>query len=102
VYHVLSGSGIVTVEGKDYQVAKGSSVFVPGDAEHGVRNESEEEFRWFYVFATDSFGDVVYRFTGEMEAEPAGDDKSKQGKVDSKAGNKSRRWFRKVKMALGF
>lgn len=53
------------VEGKECKVEKGCTVFVTGDAEHGVRNEGLEELRWFYVFAADSFGDVVYRFSAE-------------------------------------
>lgn len=67
VYRVLSGSGTVTIEGTEYAVEKGSTIFVPGNAEHGVRNEVEEELRWVYVFAVDGFGDVVYRFSGEND-----------------------------------
>lgn len=55
----------MTIEGNECKVEKGSTVFVPGNAEHGVRNEGPEELRWFYVFAADSFGDVVYRFSAE-------------------------------------
>jgi quercetin dioxygenase-like cupin family protein len=65
IYHVLAGSGTVTIEGQEYVVEKGSTVFVPGDAEHGVRNEGQEELRWFYVFAAGSFADIVYRFSSE-------------------------------------
>jgi mannose-6-phosphate isomerase-like protein (cupin superfamily) len=62
IYHVISGRGIVSIEGVEHLVGKGSVVFIPGDAEHGVRCEGEEELRWLYVFAADGFGKIEYRF----------------------------------------
>ncbi|EMD97530.1 hypothetical protein COCC4DRAFT_33967 [Bipolaris maydis ATCC 48331] len=62
IYHFTAGKGIVTVDGDEHQVAKGSVVWIPGDAEHGVRNVGAEDLVWLYAFATDGFGDVVYRF----------------------------------------
>jgi mannose-6-phosphate isomerase-like protein (cupin superfamily) len=62
IYHVISGRGIVSIEGVEHLVGKGSVVFIPGDAEHGVRCEGEEELRWLYVFAADGFGEIGYRF----------------------------------------
>ena len=62
IYHVISGTGVVRIDGEEFGVGEGSVVFIPGDAEHGVRCTGREELRWLYVFATDSFGDVVYRF----------------------------------------
>lgn len=47
-------------------------MFVPSNAEHGVVNTATAgtgtgggggDLRWFYVFPTGSFGDVVYRFS---------------------------------------
>ncbi|PSN74303.1 RmlC-like cupin [Corynespora cassiicola Philippines] len=66
LYHVTEGRGIVYIDGKEHEVAKGSVVFIPGDAEHGIRNTGEENLVWLYVFATDGFGDVVYRFSEEQ------------------------------------
>lgn len=63
IYHVTEGQGIVTIDGKDYLVSKGSSVFIPGNAEHGIRNEGDVDLKWFYVFPTASFEDVIYRFS---------------------------------------
>ena len=51
------------MNGKEYHLEKGSTFWVPGDAEHGVVNEGTEEFRWFYAFATGAFGDVTYRWS---------------------------------------
>lgn len=44
------------VDGVAHDVEKGSAVFIPGDAEHGVRNEGAEELKWFYVFPVGNFG----------------------------------------------
>jgi oxalate decarboxylase/phosphoglucose isomerase-like protein (cupin superfamily) len=44
-------------------------VFIPGDAEHCIWNTGQEEdLTWLYVFATDKFQDVVYRFSDEPKA----------------------------------
>jgi oxalate decarboxylase/phosphoglucose isomerase-like protein (cupin superfamily) len=67
IYHILDGEGDLTVDGVTSRVVKGCTVFIPRDAEHGIVNTGKGELRWFYVFPTGSFGDVVYRFGGEGE-----------------------------------
>lgn len=62
IYHVISGRGIVTIDGEEHEVGKGSVVFIPGNAEHGIRNVEEGELSWLYVFGADGFEEVVYRF----------------------------------------
>jgi mannose-6-phosphate isomerase-like protein (cupin superfamily) len=63
IYHVISGTGIVEIDGVEYEVEGGSVVYIPGDARHGIRNTSEDdELRWFYVFPVDGFGEIQYRF----------------------------------------
>jgi quercetin dioxygenase-like cupin family protein len=63
IYHVASGRGVVRVDGAEYGVQRGSVVYIPGDAEHGIWNTGEDELVWLYVFAADGFGEVVYRFS---------------------------------------
>ncbi|KAF2121838.1 RmlC-like cupin domain-containing protein [Lophiotrema nucula] len=65
IYHVIQGRGIVTIDGEEHGVEKGSVVFIPGDSEHGIRNIGEQDLMWLYVFATDKFEDIVYRFSEE-------------------------------------
>ena len=65
VYHLVEGSGVVVLDGVEHPVAASSAVFIPGDAEHGIRNTGEGTLRFVYAFATDSVEDVVYRFTDE-------------------------------------
>lgn len=63
IYYVVEGRGIVTLDGDDHEVTAGSTVYIPGDAEHGIRNTASARLTFFYAFAADSFTDVVYRFS---------------------------------------
>lgn len=63
IYYVLEGKGILIIDKAEHQVGPGSAVFIPGDAEHGIRNSGENVLRFVYVFPTDSFADVEYRFS---------------------------------------
>ncbi|MGY1712212.1 cupin domain-containing protein [Geodermatophilus sp. SYSU D00758] len=63
VYHLVEGGGVVVLDGVEHPVAAGSAVFIPGDAEHGIRNTGDGPLRFVYAFATDSIDDVVYRFS---------------------------------------
>ena len=62
VYYFLSGTGVVHIDGEEYAAKAGTTVFIPGNARHGVRNTGEDALRLFYVFAVDSFSDVKYVF----------------------------------------
>jgi mannose-6-phosphate isomerase-like protein (cupin superfamily) len=65
VYHLVEGSGVVVLDGVEHAVGAGSAVFIPGDAEHGIRNTGESTLRFVYAFATDAIDDVVYRFSAD-------------------------------------
>jgi mannose-6-phosphate isomerase-like protein (cupin superfamily) len=62
IYYIIKGTGLLVVDGVERTVSAGTAVFIPGNAEHGLRNVSDSELSLFYVFPTDSFSDVVYRF----------------------------------------
>lgn len=62
VYHFLAGQGIVHIADREYEVTTGSTLFIPGDVPHGVRNIGSLPLRLFYVFAVDSFSEVQYVF----------------------------------------
>lgn len=62
-YYVLAGYGIVTLGGAEHEVGPGSAVFLPGRAEHGVRNTGAGTLRILYVLAADSFEEVEYEFS---------------------------------------
>ena len=61
-YFMLAGHGVVTIDGASHHIDAGTLVFIPGDAEHGIRNEKDEELQFLYAFAVADFGEVVYRF----------------------------------------
>lgn len=68
IYHVIEGKGIITIDKVEHVVEKGSVIYIPSDAEHGIRNtEIDQELKWLYVFPTDSFEDVKYRFSSPIE-----------------------------------
>ncbi|MUN64304.1 cupin domain-containing protein [Kocuria sediminis] len=62
-YYVLSGRGVVVLEGVEHEVAPGWTVFVPGRAEHGARNTGDEPLRVHYVLDADDFAEVEYEFS---------------------------------------
>jgi quercetin dioxygenase-like cupin family protein len=62
-YYVLTGEGIVSIDGVEHPVRAGSVAFLPGDVEHGALNTGTETMRLLYVFAADSFEEVEYRFS---------------------------------------
>ena len=63
IYYVFAGAGIVSLEGREIPVKAGSAVFIPGMAEHGIRQTGDEILRFFYTFPVDSFDSVEYLFT---------------------------------------
>lgn len=64
-YYILSGRGVLHIEGADYPLAVGVTAFIPGGLLHGARAIGAEPLRILYVFATDAFGDVHYEFPNE-------------------------------------
>jgi mannose-6-phosphate isomerase-like protein (cupin superfamily) len=70
VYYIVAGEGIVFLDGREIAVSAGASVFIPGMAEHGIRQTGSGALRFFYVFAVDSFDSVEYLF-GEPVARPS-------------------------------
>ena len=62
-YYVLSGRGTVVIDGAERTVRAGSAVFLPGGAEHGVRNTGPDPLRLVFVFAADALEEVEYEFS---------------------------------------
>ena len=63
VYYVFAGAGLLSLDGREIPVRAGSAVFIPGMAEHGIRQTGNETLRLFYAFPVDSFDSVEYLFT---------------------------------------
>lgn len=64
-YLVLDGSGELDLDGATHPVRPGSVVFVPSNSWHTVRNTGTDVLRLAYVFAADSFDEVVYEFPAD-------------------------------------
>ncbi|HEX4768111.1 MAG TPA: cupin domain-containing protein [Lichenihabitans sp.] len=62
LYYIIEGTGLLTIDGRESVVAAGSAIFIPGNAAHCLRNNSSTTLRLLYVFPTDSFAEVIYRF----------------------------------------
>ena len=43
IYIVLSGAAVLHMDGVDYDIEKGSVVFIPGGTSHGLTNKSKTE-----------------------------------------------------------
>ncbi|CZR55901.1 uncharacterized protein PAC_05789 [Phialocephala subalpina] len=81
IYYIISGRGVVRIDGTEYKVEGGSSVFIPGDAEHGIFNFEDEELTWLYVFPTGAFGDIKYRFSDEVDGKERTKEKELKAKL---------------------
>ena len=62
IYFVSEGEGLLTVDGAETRIASGTAAFIPGNAEHSVRNDATVTLKIFYVFPTDCFAEVIYSF----------------------------------------
>jgi mannose-6-phosphate isomerase-like protein (cupin superfamily) len=60
LYYFLEGTGVVTLGASERAVQPGSTVYIPGDTPHGIRNTGTVPLKLFYVFPVDSFGEVEY------------------------------------------
>ena len=61
-YFVLSGSGAVTIDGVPHDVIRGSSVYIPGNAEHSFA-AGHDGVSFAYGFARHAFGEIEYSFS---------------------------------------
>lgn len=62
IYFVAEGTGLLTIDSVETTITVGTAAYIPRDAEHSLRNETAGVLKIFYVFPTDCFADVVYRF----------------------------------------
>jgi mannose-6-phosphate isomerase-like protein (cupin superfamily) len=57
----------VTLDGKELHVEAGFSAYIASGVEHGISNTGDVPLKIFYVLAADSFADIDYRFSAELE-----------------------------------
>ena len=63
IFYVLAGTGIVTLAGEETPVRAQSAVFIPGMAEHGIRQTGADLLRFFYGYPVDSWAGIEYLFS---------------------------------------
>jgi quercetin dioxygenase-like cupin family protein len=63
IYYSLDGARHMTIDGDGRAVTAGTGIFIPGNAEHGIRNGGTATLRFLYAFAVDRFEDVEYAFS---------------------------------------
>ena len=62
IYFVLSGAGVVEIDGVRTPVTAQTAVFIPSMAAHRLINNGPAPLRLLYGFPIDSFSDVNYVF----------------------------------------
>jgi quercetin dioxygenase-like cupin family protein len=60
LYYFLEGEGVVRLGEQERAVRPGTTVSIPANAPHGIRNTGASTLKLFYVFPVDSFADVQY------------------------------------------
>ena len=62
-----SGTGLVVIDGNNYQVSDGSAIIVPAGAEHNVVNTSDtEDLKLYTIYSPSHHKDGIVRATKEQ------------------------------------
>ena len=62
-----SGTGLVVIDGNNYQVSDGSAIIVPAGAEHNVVNTSQtEDLKLYTIYSPPHHKDGIVRATKEQ------------------------------------
>lgn len=51
IYYVVSGTGRLVMDGEEFRVSKGNTVFIPAGVNHQSFNDGEEDLCYFYAFS---------------------------------------------------
>ncbi len=60
LYYFLQGTGVVRLGDREQRVAPGTTISIPGNVPHAIRNDGTGLLKLFYVFPVDSFSEVEY------------------------------------------
>jgi mannose-6-phosphate isomerase-like protein (cupin superfamily) len=50
IYYVVSGEGRLVMDGEEFRVSKGMTVYIPAGVVHQSFNDGDEELVYFYAF----------------------------------------------------
>jgi len=62
VYFILTGQGIVEIDGVATPVSDGAAVFIPNNSEHSLKNAGTEQLKFLYAFPADTLEGLTYTF----------------------------------------
>ena len=54
-YYIISGTGLMIIEGQSEEVEEGDAVFIPSNSKHGIKNIGNN--RLAYLTANQAFGE---------------------------------------------
>jgi len=60
IYVITNGTGILNKSGELEIIKKGDVVYIAGNAEHSLKNNSKEKLEFYWIFPTDRFSEVEY------------------------------------------
>ena len=74
-FRVDSGSGVVTIDGKDSKISDGFAVVVPAGARHNIRNDGDEPLKLYTLYGPPDHKDkTVHRTKADAEAQHDADE----------------------------
>ena len=62
VYYILTGQGVVEIDGEATPVSDGAAVFIPNNSAHSLKNVGTEQLKFLYTFPADTLEDLTYTF----------------------------------------
>ena len=64
IYYVVSGSGRLVMDGEEFRVAQGMTVYIPAGVTHQSFNDGAEELCYFYAFGPPPSGSTKQEAEG--------------------------------------
>ena len=74
-FRVDSGSGVVTIDGKDSKISDGFAVVVPAGARHNIKNDGTEPLKLYTLYGPPDHKDkTVHKTKADAEAQHDADE----------------------------
>ena len=69
-FRVDSGSGVVTIDGKDSKISDGYAVVVPAGARHNIKNDGDQPLKLYTLYGPPDHKDkTVHKTKADAEAQ---------------------------------
>lgn len=73
-FRVDSGSGVVTIDGKDSKISDGFAVVIPAGARHNIKNDGTEPLKLYTLYGPPNHKDkTVHKTRADAEADKKSD-----------------------------